>query len=210
MASAGPIGAGAGVPAPPTDEEKLELARLLNRANLSATEEWVDAHPTIHGDELLPRVGGVGHTLYTWLMSNSRVGADHPLLQKVVARKPAPDAKNEFGQTGLDIARSRGAQFRNTPFWREKIAVAERLEAARARTLAQVPSKIAQVSKKGLGLPEELERNIASFGSGETGSVPVQLSKLRSRIPGEPGVSSRAGRRRKRKTRRRRRGPTSR
>lgn len=71
------------------------------------------------------------------------------------------------------------------------------------RERAEVPVKIAQLSREGLGsrVPPDVEQNIASLASGETGQVAIQTSKLAVQIPGQPGV--RGGRR---KTRRHRKG----
>lgn len=67
---------------------------------------------------------------------------------------------------------------------------------------AKVPARLAEgVAGE---LPEDVRRNIASFGSGETGDIAVQLSKLRTKA-GLPGVATRtAGRRTKRRVTRRR------
>ena len=190
-----------------SEEEKQRLARRMGSGDLDAIEEWFDAHPEAHGDELVSYGGGSRENLYMFLMFDAQVDADSPLLQKVVSRKPDPTVRNGFGRTALEIvtARAAGPARGATPdFWTRKVALARRVEDAGVKALANVPSKIARVSKQGLGLPLELENRIAEFGSGKTGSVPVQLSKLRASLAGQPGVSSsKGGRRRKRKTRRR-------
>lgn len=192
---------------PPTAEQRAQLLRILNNADVDALLMFLQLNHDISLDSIVNK--STGNTILMEMMFHAGVGADDLVFDEVLRRKPDPFVKNKFGQTALDIAKQRFQQFKEThkseQFW-EKLQAAKQYEKDYLRNIARNASTMKSLSKNGLyigkpngtklQIPPDTENIVSGFLTGETGGPSVALSKLRVKA-GLPGVPSQGGKRRK-------------
>lgn len=193
---------------PPTAEQRAELLRIQNTADLDALLMFLQLNHEMSLDSI---VNKTGNTILMEMMFHAGVGADDLVFDEVLRRKPDPFVKNKFGQTALNIAKQRFQQFKQGPkseqFW-EKVQAAKQYEKDYLRNIARNASTMKSLSKNGLyigkpndtrvQIPPDTENIVSGFLTGESGGPSVALSKLRVKA-GLPGVPSQGGRKKTRK-----------
>lgn len=204
----GPIGAGAGAPAPtglrePTIQESYEMSEILypasdpSRVNTKALLVWLKAHPDIRLDAPFG-VGTVGegewwHTPIGGLLGSASVDATDPVVAEALTR--VPNIAKPMGSKQMRLAQfvkiyGERSKKKHLP---AKIDMIRKKIEQTVKPIGEV--RMADSLARQKNLPDEVGELIASKLSGTTGTIQEQQATLKK----SAGMS---GGRRKRKTRR--------
>jgi hypothetical protein len=207
----------------PTADEKEELRQFVvdgiiqPLVNLplvkNRIDAWLDAHPDVRVDTDLtpllsrrPSAKTMFPSLYFFAITQFRW--NEPILKKLLRRNPDPTLRNSYNQTATDFNRTTVEMYPTSAFARYRLRMSEAQDAEWDRqkkvraALTEVAAAAPVLAKK--GLPPDVENQILSTLTGQSGNAAVQMSKLRSSIgvSGVPSGGRRKTRRRKTKSRR--------
>ena len=237
--SQGPRGAGgdetSSVPRfrPLTQVEKKEIRELfkkkgpykesaLKTANLLLI--WLKAHPDVRVDEILsnaPR--GDRDSIFTTLLYDAYIPADHAVFEEVVRRYPNPTIRGYDNLTPLEYVEQRAAPWKEfapalyKTFWEPKIELARRVEDIPRKKKQAKDLMVLEIEAR-RSLNPVIQSTLAPFlvGGPEPADATAQMNERRAEFgmkplpPPKKEEEKKGGRRRtkrrgqKRKTRRRR------
>ncbi len=204
----GPIGAGAGAPAPtglrePTIQESYEMSEILypasdpSRVNTKALLVWLKAHPDIRLDAPFG-VGTVGegewwHTPIGGLLRSASVDATDPVVAEALTR--VPNIAKPMGSKQMRLAQfvkiyGERSKKKHLP---AKIDMIRKKIEQTVKPIGEV--RMAESLARQKNLPPDVGDLIASKLSGTTGPVSSQIQTQRETAKKQLGV--RGGRRRK-------------